>query len=253
VSGFVAFVRKELREIPRTWRIWVLPGVLVFAAVSGPVLTALLPTLAERFGGSAPGLSIEIGTLTARDAYMEYLGNLRELVLLALLIAYGGLVSGELRGGPGALVLTKPLSRTAYVLAKLAAQSLLLLVATVLATALCIGITTALFDLGPVADLATAVGLWLAYALWLLCLVLALSSLLSAPVAASATAVGVYIALAVLSQFTFARATPAALSSLAGETLAGDAVAAAWPLAVAAVTAAALVLIAVLRFKRREI
>ncbi len=253
MSGFAVFVRKELLEILRTWRIWVLPGVLVFAAVSSPVLTALLPTFIEHFGSSTPGLSIEVAEVTSLDAYTEYLGNLGELVALAILIAYGGLVSGELRGGPGPLVLTKPLSRPAYVLAKLAAQGLLLIAAMIAATALCVAVTTALFDAGPVAGLAAAVGLWLAYALWLLCLVLALSSLLSAPVAASAAGVGAYVALAVLSQFSFAQSSFAALPGLAGDALAGREVAATWPLVTALLTAGALAALAVVRFGRREV
>jgi ABC-2 type transport system permease protein len=252
VSGFAAFARKELAEIVRTWRIWVVPGVLVFAALSAPALTALLPTLVERFG-ETPGFSIQIGEVTARDAYSEYLGNLRELVALAVLIAYGGLISGELRGGPAVLVLTKPLSRPAYVLAKLAAQALLLIVATAAATALCVAVTAALFEVGPVGDVIAAVGLWLAYALWLLCLALALSAFLPAPAAASAAGVGVYVLLAVLSQFGFARATFARLPALAGEVLAGGVVDVAWPLLTALATAVALVALAVARFGRREI
>ena len=252
MTGFAAFTRKEFAEIVRTWRIWVLPGVLVAAALGAPVLTALLPTLIDRLG-EAPGFSIEIGDVTARDAYVEYLGNLRELVALAILIAYGGLISGELRGGPGALVLTKPLSRPAYVLAKLTAQSLLLITATVAATVLCIAVTAALFEAGPVGDLLVAVGLWLAYALWLLCLALALSSLLPAPAAASATGVGVYVLLAVLGQFGFARLTLARLPALAGDALAGGAVDSFWPLLTTLGTAAVLVGVAVVRFGRREI
>lgn len=252
MSGFTAFVRKELEEILRTWRIWVIPGVLVFAAVSAPALTALLPTLAERFGDT-PGVSISVGEVTALDAYMEYLGNLGELAALAVLIAYGGLVSGELRGGPALLVLTKPLSRPAYVLAKLAAQAALLVVATVVATALCIGVTAALFEAGPVVDLVTAVGLWLVYALWLLCLALALSSFLPAPAAASAAGVGVYVLLAVLAQFSFTRPTFARLPGLAGEALSGGTGAVGWPLVTAVATAAVLVALAVVRFGRREI
>ncbi len=252
MSGFAAFARKELFEIVRTWRIWVVPGVLVFAALSAPILTALLPTLVERFG-ETPGISIDVGQVTALDAYTEYLGNLTELVALAVLIAYGGLVSGELRGGPGVLVLTKPLSRPAYVLAKLAAQASLLIVATVAATVLCVGVTAALFEAGPVGDVLTAVALWLAYALWLLCLVLALSSFLSAPAAASAAGVGVYVLLAVLGQFSFSRWTWVHLPRLAGDALSGRGGEAAWPLLTALLTGAALVALAVVRFGRREI
>ena len=41
MSGFRVFARKELREIVRTWRIWVLPGILLFFALTGPASTLL--------------------------------------------------------------------------------------------------------------------------------------------------------------------------------------------------------------------
>ena len=43
MSGFAAFAGKEAREILRTWRIWVLPGILLFFALTGPVLAKLTP------------------------------------------------------------------------------------------------------------------------------------------------------------------------------------------------------------------
>src|ERR1035437_11075744 len=38
MSGFAAFAGKEAREILRTWRIWILPGILLFFALTGQVL-----------------------------------------------------------------------------------------------------------------------------------------------------------------------------------------------------------------------
>jgi len=36
MNGFTVFARKEAREILRTWRVWVLPGILAFFALTGP-------------------------------------------------------------------------------------------------------------------------------------------------------------------------------------------------------------------------
>ncbi len=47
MSSFRAFLGKELREIVRTWRIWVLPGIVLFFAVTGPVIARLPPTRAS--------------------------------------------------------------------------------------------------------------------------------------------------------------------------------------------------------------
>src|SRR5665647_131722 len=43
MSGPVVFARKEALEILRTWRIWVLPGILLFFALTGPVLARFTP------------------------------------------------------------------------------------------------------------------------------------------------------------------------------------------------------------------
>lgn len=88
--GFRTFLAKECAETLRTWRLWVVPGVLAFAAVTSPLLTALLPTLAEHYGGGLEGFSIDVGTPVAVDAYLEYLGNLGELVTLVLVIVSAG-------------------------------------------------------------------------------------------------------------------------------------------------------------------
>ena len=37
MTGYVALLRKELMEIIRTWKIWVLPGILLGLAVISPL------------------------------------------------------------------------------------------------------------------------------------------------------------------------------------------------------------------------
>jgi ABC-2 type transport system permease protein len=124
VSGFGAFLGKELRETVHTWRIWVLPAFILFAALSSPLVTFLMPTLVNRLGGLQQGYAITVSDPTAAAAYVEYLSNLGELVLFALVIAYGGIVSSEVRSGTAALALAKPLSRGSFVLAKWVSQPL---------------------------------------------------------------------------------------------------------------------------------
>lgn len=193
MNGFRVFLLKELAETVHTWRIWVLPGFLLFSAVTGPLTTYFLPTLIDLLGSQGAGLSIQVPQPTAAAAYAEYLGNLGELVVLALVIAYGGTVSSEVRSGTAALTLAKPLSRHAFVLAKWLAQLLLIAMATVVATAVCLGLAAALIGVGPAADVAAAAGLWLVFAALLLSLMVLLSTALRAPAAASGIGVGVCV------------------------------------------------------------
>src|SRR5665647_1937590 len=52
MRGFGAFFGKELSETVHTWRIWVLPAFILFAALSSPIITYLMPTLADRLGST---------------------------------------------------------------------------------------------------------------------------------------------------------------------------------------------------------
>jgi ABC-2 type transport system permease protein len=254
MRGFAAFLDKELRETVHTWRIWVLPGFLVFSALSSPIIVYLMPTLVDRLGGAQQGFSIQVADPTPLAAYLEFAGNLSELVLFALVIAYGGIVSSEVRSGTAALALTKPLSRGAFVLDKWLSQLLVIVVATLVATGACVALTAALLGRGPAAAMLGAACLWLVYAALMLSAMTLLSVLLAHPAAAAGAGIGVYAALTILAQFELtSRVTPAGLTVAGQALLQGDPVHWLVP-AVSAVAAAALCLVvAVWRFDRREV
>ncbi len=231
-----------------------LPGFLLFSAISSPLVTYLMPTLLDSLGTAQQGFSITVAEPTALQAYLEYLGNLTQLTLFALVIAYGGIVSGEVRGGTAALTLAKPLSRAAFVTGKWLSQAAVIIVAAALGTAICIAMTQLLFDGGPTARTAVAVALWAAYALMLLAVMVLLSIELKAPAAASGAGVGVYAALLVLAQFELtATSTPAGLPAAGLAIVRGEPAQWAGPLVATVVVSAACLVAAVLRFERREI
>ena len=237
-----------------TWRIWVLPAFILFSGISSPLLTYLMPMLVDSLGGAQGSYTIQIADPTATAAYVEYLGNLGELVMFALVIAYGGIVSSELRSGTGALALSKPLSRGAFILAKWLSQLLVIVGAALVATALCVALTAALLGSGPAAQLAAATALWTVYAALLLSVMVLLSATLSAPAAAAGAGIGVYAALAVLAQFPItSRTTPAGLMSAAVAVLQDEPAHWLLPVLTGLGLSAACLAAAVWRFSRREI
>ena len=86
MTGFGAFLGKELTEIRRTWRLWVIPGMLVFFGITSPIIAALTPALVQSMATSQPGLVIRIPPPTARDAYVQFIKSLDQLVLIAIII-----------------------------------------------------------------------------------------------------------------------------------------------------------------------
>ncbi|MDH3224972.1 MAG: ABC transporter permease [Gemmatimonadota bacterium] len=175
MTGFGAFVGKELAEILRTWRIWVVPGMILFFGITSPMMALAAPALVSSIAGSQPGVTIQIPDAVARDAYLQFVKNLDQIVTFALIIAGAGSISGERRSGTAQLVLTKPLSRAGFVLAKLVSQELLLLVSLVVGSAACVLMTAVLFDGDSPGWLFAAVGWWLGFGV----LVVALMTLFS--------------------------------------------------------------------------
>lgn len=253
-TGFVPFFRKELAEVLHTWRLWVLPGFLVFSALSSPIVMYVMPSLVDRLGASGSTFTIEVKNATPVDVYIDYVGNLQQLVLFALIIAYGGLISGELRSGTGILALTKPLSRTAYVVTKWLAQASLVIAAALLAALVCLVATSVLFATGPAGALLGATLLWIAYAGFMLAVMLALSSALSSPIAASGAGIGVYASLVLLAAFNVTeRYTPAGIPAAMQELIKGENVVWIWPTLTALVGTAILIALSVWLFRRREL
>ena len=111
----LVFARKELREILRTWRIWVLPGIMLFFAASGPFLARYTPEIITAVAGNQLG-GLTLPPPTFLDSYSQWMKSLAQITLFALIVIDGGIISSERTAG--ILVLTKPLSRTAFVVVK---------------------------------------------------------------------------------------------------------------------------------------
>ena len=175
MSGFAAFLGKELLEIRRTWRLYVLPGLILFFALTSPILALITPGLVRSLAGGQPGVVIELPDPVALDAYVQFLKNLNQIVLVALIIACAGSVSGERRAGTAILVLTKPLSRGAFVLAKVVSQMSLIGISTLAGSCICALVTTFLFGPSPVGSFLLAVLVWLLHAFFFVALMTLLS------------------------------------------------------------------------------
>lgn len=253
-GAFSTFLDKERRETFRTWRLWVLPGILLFLALSSPVLTKLTPELLKATANSQPGVVIRIPPPTARDSYLQFMGNLGQLVTIAVIIAGAATISSERRAGTAVLVLTKPISRAGFVVAKATSQLVLLICATVLGVAVCIVMTVALFGAGSVGPFVEAAALWLAFAAMILMLMMLLSAAMRSQAPAVGAGIGLWIALLVFTGFPLIRDhSPAGLMAANDAALRGRDVALLWPLATTAIAGAAFLAGAIWFFRRREL
>ena len=165
MSGFRVLLGKELREQVRTYRMPVAAIVFLLFGISSPVLARYTKELLDLLGTQATsGIQIVLPAPTAADAIGQLLKNLGSFgILMAILLAMGA-VATEKERGTAALILTKPASRLAFLLAKL------VVIAVTLGVSVAVGLvfgwiyTVTLFDnaaLNVAGYVAMAAFLWL--------------------------------------------------------------------------------------------
>jgi ABC-2 type transport system permease protein len=256
MTGFRPFMRKELLEIRRTWRLWVIPGMLVFLGLTSPIIAAVTPALVRSMTAAQPGVVVKLPTPTSLDAFAQFLKNLNQFVLLAVIIAGAGAVSGERASGTAILMLTKPLSRSAFVVAKIVSQVILLVASTVLGTVACVLVTAAVFTEGDNARLLMAVALWLLFASLLIVVMTLFSAAFRTRGAAAGAGLGFFFCTLLFSSwapaahYTFAGLLPAMGHALTGQR---QLVPLGWPLGMALAAIVIGAFAAVRTFERQEL
>ncbi|MDZ4178363.1 MAG: ABC transporter permease subunit [Coriobacteriia bacterium] len=241
MRGFSVFLGKEFSEFLSTWRAWVLPIVIVALGALSPVIAKLQPM----YG---------LPTATTVDAYQHFSGNMIQVVLVAVIISVAGVVSAELRRGTAILMLTKPISRVSFVLAKVAMKTLLVVVSGFAGILTCWMSAQLFFDNVLVPELLGAVGLWIVLAVMIVAVMSLLSVLLDSQAGAAGAGFGIYILLALFTQWVPAvKFSPVGLMTMGGDLLSGTPVSVVWPVTTALLIAVAAALTAAFTFRLREI
>lgn len=255
MSGFAAFCRKEASEILRTWRIWVLPGMMLFFAVTGPFMAKFTPEIIQAVGGDQLATMMKgLPAPTYLDSYAQWAKNLTQIALFAIIIIYGGLVSAERKSGTAILVLTKPVSRSAFVVAKAAVHSVFLTLIVVAGTLATWGGTYLVFGKAPGAPLWSAALAWLAFGVFFLAVMTLLSTLLGSQAGAAGIGLGVFSLVSVAGFVEWlAKYSPAGLSGAPMVLAAGKTSAILWPVITSLVLACVLVAAAAWAFKTKEL
>jgi ABC-2 type transport system permease protein len=254
VSATAVFAGKEVREIVRTWRIWVLPGIILLLAVSGPFLARYTPEIVGALAGSQLG-HLSLPAATYFSSYAQWIKNLTQIVEIALLIIYGGIVSAETSSGTAILVLTKPLSRSAFVVVKAVVHVVFLSVLLVIGTLITWAETAIVFHKAPPADVWLASLNWLALGVLLLCAMMLFSVLIPAAAGAAGAGLGLFVVLSVGALWKpLVKYSPVGLASRATDLANGVHHAfTPWPLVTSLALSVVLVAAAALLFRHKEL
>jgi ABC-2 type transport system permease protein len=254
MNGTLVFARKEGLEIVRTWRIWVLPAIILFFAVTAPVLARYTPEIVGAVAGDQLG-RITLPPATYLDAYGQWIKNLSQITVFALIIIYGGIVSSETSSGTAILVLTKPMSRGAFVVVKAITHSVFLVVLIVVGTLATWALTAAVFGQAPAAPLWSSSLIWLVLGEFYIALMTFFSTLIPTATGAAGAGIGAFVLVTIGAIWKpLSDHSPAGLGSqaaaLAAEKPVPDLL---WPVLVSLALAVALVTAAAQLFRRKEL
>jgi ABC-2 type transport system permease protein len=180
MNGFSVLMGKELSEQIRTMRIVGVAAVFVLFGIISPLTAKYLPDIIKAVASDQFPVGM-IPTPTTADAVDQFLKNLSQFGILAAILLSMGAVATEKDRGTAGFVLTKPVSRLAFLAAKISAISLNLLIAIVLAGVAAYWYTAILFEAIPIAGFAASV-----MVLWLSLVVFAALTFLGSTIAGSA-------------------------------------------------------------------
>ncbi|GIV96703.1 MAG: ABC transporter permease [Herpetosiphonaceae bacterium] len=158
MTGFSVFLRKELREQWRSYKLLVVGMIFLFFGLLSPLTAKYLPEILKSAAGS---IQIIVPPPTAADAVDQLIKNISQIGIFAAILVTMGVVAREKERGTAALVLTKPVTRSAFLAAKFIGLLATLAASITLAGIAAYGYTAILFESLPVAGYAAGCALLL--------------------------------------------------------------------------------------------
>ncbi|MHB9032014.1 MAG: ABC transporter permease [Anaerolineae bacterium] len=121
---FILALNKELMGLRRSGKLLVLAAVLLLFGLTSPFLAKFTPEILKMVPG-AEQFSQLVPAPTLADAVGQYVKNVSQFAVLLGLVLTMGMVAGEKDKGTAGLILTKPLPRPVFIMAKFTALALI--------------------------------------------------------------------------------------------------------------------------------
>jgi ABC-2 type transport system permease protein len=150
MDGFTVMFRKELLEAWRSQRLLVVAVIFLLLGIISPVGAKYLPELLKTLGAGQQGVQIIVPAPTVNDAITQFLKNVAGTGVFVALLLPMGVIVREKEQGTASFVLTKPVSRQAFLAAKALALCAVLTIGVALATVAAYFYTAVLFQPVPI-------------------------------------------------------------------------------------------------------
>lgn len=119
-------LKYDFYYLQKTSKFIIFPVLLVLLAITSPLTAKYLNEIIA-FTLEGTGIVIDIGTPTVFESYSQYIGNLYELYLYVIIFVAIGMFINDKTKGLLPLIISKPISRTKYIISKYISLNILIL------------------------------------------------------------------------------------------------------------------------------
>lgn len=244
---------KEFMEQRRSQRLFIAVVVLAVFGLLSPLLAKLTPQIIGMIPGGEQIATI-IPTPTVNDAIAQYIKNISQFGVLLTLLFSMGAVAGEKDKGTAAMILSKPMPRGTFLMAKFLAVALTLTIAMAAAALGGYYYTAILFESLPAVGFLAMNGLLLFYMFVYAAVTLFFSTITRTQFIAIGGAAGVLILSGILSSLpTIGKYTPDALIGISAQVALRQPVMNWWPSWISLGLIVAALVCSWLVFRRQEL
>lgn len=195
--NFMTALYKEFLEQRRTRKFLIALVVLVLFGMTSPLMAKLTPQLMTLVPGGEAFVGL-IPDPTINDAVAQYLKNVTQFGVLLALVFSMGAMAVEKDKGTAAMILSKPMPRGSFLLAKFGSLALTFIIAVVIAGVACYYYTYFLFGELNILNWLVLNGLVILYLLVYVAITLLYSTLTRTQYVAIGLSFGTLIVLGIL-------------------------------------------------------
>ena len=116
MNTFFTMLAKESKEIIRSKKLLILCIIFGFIAISSPIIAKVIPDIFKNL--NTGGISFNIPEPSWTDAIDQLVKNTAQFGLIVIIFMFAGMISDEKNKKTLEMLLTKPVSRSSFVLAK---------------------------------------------------------------------------------------------------------------------------------------
>lgn len=170
MNNYISFLKKELLEHIRTYKLFIMLLVFFIMGILNPLTAKITPDLLKTL--MPEGMSITLAEPSAFDSWTQFFKNVTQMGLIVMVIVFSGILGTELSKGTLINVLTKGLSRGAVILSKYTCMVLIWTMSIIITFLVTWGYTVYLFPSGEVVNLLFSVFCLWVFGLFLLALLM---------------------------------------------------------------------------------